>query len=112
MALNLSFCRNLNICFLSNNQKKWWKTITLQDEIKKNLEIIKSTKGVENIVLTQRDGNPIQFSGVWLSKDEIFNVSAATAAIYNCGIALHQNDLKYILIEGKQAKILLSPLKN
>jgi predicted regulator of Ras-like GTPase activity (Roadblock/LC7/MglB family) len=76
------------------------------------LEIIKSTKGVENIVLTQRDGNPIQFSGVWLSKDEIFNVSAATAAIYNCGIALHQDDLKYILIEGKQAKILISPLKN
>ena len=84
----------------------------LHDEVRINLEKIKATKGVENVVLTQRDGNPIQYSGVWLSKDEIFSVTAATSAIYNCGLQLHQDRLKYILIEGQKAKILLSPLRN
>ncbi|MHA1602571.1 MAG: hypothetical protein ACTSUI_06115 [Promethearchaeota archaeon] len=69
-------------------------------------------QGVENVVLTQRDGNPIQYSGVWLSKNEIFSVSAATSAIFNCGISLYEENMKYILIEGKKAKILISPLKN
>ena len=76
------------------------------------MEIIKFTKGVENAVLTQRDGNPIQYTGVWFSKSEIYSVSAATSAIYNCGLQLYENDLKYILIEGKKAKILIAPLKN
>ena len=76
------------------------------------MEIIKFTKGVENAVLTQRDGNPIQYTGVWFSKSEIYSVSAATSAIYNCGLQLYENELKYILIEGKKAKILIAPLKN
>jgi predicted regulator of Ras-like GTPase activity (Roadblock/LC7/MglB family) len=80
--------------------------------VKINLENIKATKGVENAVLTQRDGNPIQYSGIWLSKNEIFSVSAATSAIYNCGLQLHGEDLKYILIEGTKSKIILSPLRN
>ena len=76
------------------------------------MDIIKFTKGVENAVLTQRDGNPIQYTGVWFSKSEIYSVSAATSAIYNCGLQLYENDLKYILIEGKKAKIMIAPLKN
>ncbi|QEE14853.1 roadblock/LC7 domain-containing protein [Promethearchaeum syntrophicum] len=84
----------------------------LQDEIKRNLEKIKATRGVENVVLTQRDGNPIHYTGIWFSKEEIFSISAATSAIYNCGIELHKDNLKYILIEGNKAKILLFPLKN
>ncbi len=86
--------------------------IKLLEQVKFNLDKIKNTKGVENVVLTQRDGNPIQHSGIWLSKNEIFCISAATSAIFNCGIHLHNNNLKYILIEGKKAKILLSPLMN
>jgi len=84
---------------------------SLQLEVKRNLNLIKATQGVENVVLTQRDGNPIQYSGIWLSQNEIFNVSAATSAIYNCGLQLHHQNLKYILIEGNKAKILISPLK-
>ncbi len=84
----------------------------LKDKIKIYLDQIKNLKGVENVVLTQRDGNPIQSSGVWLSKDEIFNVSSAASAIYNVGIKLHPKNLKYILIEGKKAKILIAPLNN
>ena len=87
-------------------------TITLQEEVKSNLEQIKTIQGVENVVLTQRDGNPIQYCGLYLSKNDVFSVASATSAIYNCGIQLHQNSLKYILIEGQKAKILLSPLKN
>ena len=86
--------------------------MTLKEKIGNHLDQIKNLKGVENVVLTQRDGNPIQSSGVWFSKDEIFSVSSATSAIYNIGIHLHPDDLKYILIEGKKAKILIAPLKN
>ena len=84
----------------------------LKEKIGIHLDQIKQLKGVENAVLTQRDGNPIQSSGVWFSKDEIFNVSSATSAIFNVGIHLHPSDLKYILIEGKKAKILIAPLNS
>ncbi len=84
----------------------------LKEKIGIHLDQIKQLKGVENAVLTQRDGNPIQSTGVWFSKDEIFNVSSATSAIFNVGIHLHPKDLKYILIEGKKAKILIAPLNS
>ncbi|MHA2398172.1 MAG: hypothetical protein ACXADU_04710 [Promethearchaeota archaeon] len=84
----------------------------LNEKIGIHLDQIKQIKGVENAVLTQRDGNPIQSTGVWFSKDEIFNVSSATSAIFNVGIHLHPRDLKYILIEGKKAKILIAPLNS
>ncbi len=82
----------------------------LREKINLYLEQIKALKGVENIVLTQRDGNPIQSKGIWFSREEIFNVSAATSAIYNVGLHLFPKNLKYILIEGKKAKILIAPL--
>jgi len=84
----------------------------LKEKIRIHLDQIKQLRGVENAVLTQRDGNPIQSTGVWFSKDEIFNVCSATSAIFNVGIHLHPIDLKYILIEGKKAKILIAPLNN
>ena len=71
--------------------------ISLINEVKKNLDIIRATKGVENVVLTQRDGNPIHHSGIWLSKEELFSISAATSAIYNCGLSLHQNKMSLVL---------------
>ncbi|MHA1339882.1 MAG: roadblock/LC7 domain-containing protein [Promethearchaeota archaeon] len=86
--------------------------MNLKDQISKHLTLIKNVKGVENVVLTQRDGNPLQSVGVWLSKNEIFNLTSATSAIYNLGMHLHSNNLKYILLEGKVAKILIAPLKN
>ena len=86
--------------------------MNLEEKVGIHLDQIKQLKGVENTVLTQRDGNPIQSSGVWFSKDEIFNVSSATSAIFNVGIHLHPKDLKYILIEGKKAKILIAPLNS
>ncbi|MHA1659088.1 MAG: hypothetical protein ACTSUT_08215 [Promethearchaeota archaeon] len=84
----------------------------LKEKIGIHLEQIKQLKGVENAVLTQRDGYPIQSTGVWFSKDEIFNVCSATSAIFNVGIHMHPRDLKYILIEGKKAKILIAPLNS
>ncbi|KKN07751.1 hypothetical protein LCGC14_1063760 [marine sediment metagenome] len=86
--------------------------MNLNEQIGIYLDQIKQLKGVENAVLTQRDGNPIQSTGVWFSRDEIFNVSSATSAIFNVGIHLHPSDLKYILIEGKKAKILIAPLNS
>lgn len=84
----------------------------LKDKIKIYLDQIKKIKGVENVVLTQRDGNPIQSSGVWLSQEEIFSVCSATSAIFNVGIKLYPEELQYILIEGKKAKILIAPLNS
>lgn len=84
----------------------------LQEEVNKHLAEIKAVKGVENCVLTQRDGNPIQSAGVWLSQDEMFRVSSATSAVYNCALELHKDKLKYILIEGSRAKLMLAPLRN
>ncbi|TXT64777.1 MAG: hypothetical protein BAJALOKI1v1_520003 [Promethearchaeota archaeon] len=100
------FCNKM----IQLKRNKFWLKMNLKEKIKIYLDQIKNLKGVENVVLTQRDGNPIQSSGVWLSKDEIFNVSSAASAIYNVGIKLHPNDLKYILIEGNKAKILIAPL--
>ncbi|MFX0012811.1 MAG: roadblock/LC7 domain-containing protein [Candidatus Hermodarchaeota archaeon] len=79
----------------------------LSEKIGINLDQIKQLKGVECAVLVQRDGNPIQSCGVWFSKDEIFNVASIACAIFNLGIHIHPDDLKYILIEGKKAKILI-----
>ncbi len=82
----------------------------LVEQVKTHLDSIKAINGVENVVLTQRDGNPIASSGVWLSRNEIFHVSAATSAIYNVGLSLHGAWLKYMVIEGPKAKILIAPL--
>ena len=84
--------------------------MNIKEKIKIHLDQIKQLKGVENVVLTQRDGNPIQSSGVWFTQNEIFNVCSAASAIYNIGINLYPENLKYILIEGKKAKILIAPL--
>ncbi len=86
--------------------------MNLKEKIQIHLDQIKQLNGVENAVLTQRDGNPIQSTGVWFSEDEIFNVCSAASAIFNVGIHLHPEDMKYILIEGKKAKILIAPLKS
>ena len=82
----------------------------LVEQVKTHLDSIKAINGVENVVLTQRDGNPIASAGVWLSRNEIFHVSAATSAIYNVGLSLHGVWLKYMVIEGPKAKILIAPL--
>lgn len=84
----------------------------LKEKLGIHLDQIKRLKGIENVVLTQRDGNPIQSAGVWFSKNEIFNVCSTTSTIFNAGIHLHPDDLKYILIEGKKAKILIAPLNS
>ncbi len=86
--------------------------MNLKEKINHHLEQIRHLKGVENVVLTQRDGNPIQSVGVWFSREEIFNVSSATSAVFNVAIHLHPKELKYLLLEGKRAKILIAPLNN
>ncbi len=84
---------------------------TLQ-EVKSQLAKIKKIYGVENTVLSQRDGSPIESAGIWLSRNEIFGVCSSTAAIFNVAEHLHQKELNYILIDGIRAKILVAPLRN
>ncbi len=80
------------------------------DLLKLHLQNIKNIPGVENVVLTQKDGYPITSAGVWLSKREVFSVSSAASAIYSAVNMLSTNKLNNILIEGTSAKIFLSPL--
>ncbi|TFG05496.1 MAG: hypothetical protein EU536_01975 [Promethearchaeota archaeon] len=82
------------------------------DEVKNQLVKIKKIFGVENIVLSQRDGSPVESAGIWLSKNEIFGVCSSTAAIFNVAEHLHKSSLNYILIDGIRAKILVAPLRN
>ncbi|MHA1312064.1 MAG: roadblock/LC7 domain-containing protein [Candidatus Helarchaeota archaeon] len=79
-------------------------------EIKTGLDRIKSITGVENVVLTQRDGQPIESSGVWLSKNEIFGVCSIVSAVFNVAEQIHSNNLNYLLIDGERAKILIAPI--
>lgn len=91
----------------------------LNEKIEISFDQIKQLQGVEHVALAQRDGNPIQTSG-WFTKTkslktksyEIFNATSLASAIFNLGIHLHPQDLKYILIEGKKAKILIAPLNS
>ncbi|MHA2060251.1 MAG: roadblock/LC7 domain-containing protein [Candidatus Ranarchaeia archaeon] len=79
------------------------------NDVGRYLSSIKSVRGVENVVLTQQDGVPIQSAGVWLSKDDIFKVSSATSAIFAAAQRIHP-DLEYILLEGNTSKIVIAPL--
>ncbi|MHA1409534.1 MAG: hypothetical protein ACTSQY_04320 [Candidatus Odinarchaeia archaeon] len=81
-----------------------------QEILKAYLQNIKNISGVENVVLTQRDGFPINSAGVWLSKKEIFNISSASSAIYAVAENISNHTLNNILVEGTNAKIFLSPL--
>ncbi|WEU40935.1 MAG: hypothetical protein OdinLCB4_003230 [Candidatus Odinarchaeum yellowstonii] len=80
------------------------------DLLKLHLQNIKNIPGVENVVLTQKDGYPITSAGVWLSKREVFSVSSAASAIYSTAKQISSTRLNNILIEGAAAKIFLSPL--
>jgi predicted regulator of Ras-like GTPase activity (Roadblock/LC7/MglB family) len=80
------------------------------NQIKSHLRQIKTITGVENVVLTQRDGQPIESAGVWLSKNEIFGVCSIVSAIFNVAEQLHPATLNYLLIDGERAKILIAPI--
>ncbi|MHA1229942.1 MAG: hypothetical protein ACTSRP_00165 [Candidatus Helarchaeota archaeon] len=81
-------------------------------QIKSYLRQIKAITGVENVVLTQRDGQPIESAGVWLSKNEVFGVCSIVSAIFNVAEQLHSDSLNYLLIDGERAKILVAPINS
>ncbi len=76
------------------------------EDIRSELQSLRSIRGVENVFLAQRDGYPITSAGVWLSQDEIFGVSAAASAIFAVARRLHEK-LSYALVEGDRAKFLV-----
>ncbi len=81
----------------------------LIEYIAQHLGNIKAIPGVENVVLTQKDGVPIKSAGVWFSKDEVFKVCSATSAIYAVAKRLHPT-LNHVLLEGDGAKIFIAPI--
>jgi predicted regulator of Ras-like GTPase activity (Roadblock/LC7/MglB family) len=81
-------------------------------EVKKSLTVLKKIQGVDGVVLSQRDGHPIESKGMWLSRSDIFATSASTSAAFRSAETLHQDQLEYVLIEGSVYKILIAPLKD
>ncbi|MHA1314450.1 MAG: hypothetical protein ACTSSI_00125 [Candidatus Helarchaeota archaeon] len=86
--------------------------IQITRQLRAHLNKIKRIFGVENVVVSQRDGNPIESVGVWLSKHDIFGLCSSTSAIFNVAEILHGFDLNYILIDGRNSKILIAPIYN
>ncbi|MHA1238241.1 MAG: hypothetical protein ACTSSJ_03210 [Candidatus Odinarchaeia archaeon] len=85
-------------------------TLHRDDVLRSYLKNIKSIPGVENVVLTQRDGLPLSSAGLWLSPNEIFSICSAASAIYSATERLHGKSLRYILIESELNKFFISPL--
>ncbi len=81
----------------------------MADELSNTLQSIKSTIGVENVVLVQRDGLPVASAGVWFSKDEVFALSSATCAIFAVARLVHGN-FRYLLMESDTSKVFLASL--
>jgi len=84
--------------------------IDLKTTLGIHLDKTKQLKGVKSVVLINRDGNPIHSVGSRFSRDELLDISAIIGAIFNIGYHLHPDDLNYILLEGKRASILITPL--
>jgi len=81
-------------------------TIRLLDQLHNYIQGVKDIPGVENVVVSQRDGYPITSCGVWLSDKEIFGLSATSSAILSVARRIHAS-LSYVLIEGERDKIML-----
>lgn len=85
-------------------------------DLKNNIEIhtnqIRQLKGVERVILMQRAGIPIHSSGKYFSINEINVLSSVSSLVFNTGLQLHPQELKYILIESRYAKILIAPLNS
>lgn len=79
---------------------------TLKLELRAICEEIQETMGVENVVIVERNGYPLVSAGVWLSRDEIFEVSASAAAI-NASMHQYNCDMRYALFEGESYKVSL-----
>jgi predicted regulator of Ras-like GTPase activity (Roadblock/LC7/MglB family) len=83
----------------------------LTDELTETLQNIKVIAGVENVVLTQKDGLPVASAGVWFSKEEVFAVASSTCAIYGVARLIH-GEFKYLLMESETSKVFLASLPN
>ncbi|MFW9939248.1 MAG: roadblock/LC7 domain-containing protein [Candidatus Thorarchaeota archaeon] len=84
----------------------------LENTIEIQINLIKELKGIESVILMQRGGIPIHSSGKWFSINEINVLSSVSSLVFNTGIKLHPQELKYILIESRYAKILIAPLNS
>ena len=65
-----------------------------------------SLPGVFNASIVQSDGYPLAISGLWLSKNEVFDLGAIVSAITAAASRLTQS-LEYILLEGFESKIAI-----
>jgi len=83
----------------------------LTDYLRDQCDRLREIPGVHNIVVIQKDGYPIVSSGLWLSKDDIFNVSSITAAIQSAIKRIHR-DIKYNMIETRGLNLIIFTAKN
>lgn len=78
----------------------------LKNNLKEICDEIQGIIGIENVILVEKNGYPLVSAGVWLSRDEIFEVSAISSAI-NASIRKISEDTIYSLVEGENYKLAL-----
>ncbi|MHA1596999.1 MAG: hypothetical protein ACTSVF_02810 [Candidatus Asgardarchaeia archaeon] len=78
-------------------------------EVKGLCEELRKIRGVENIILTTRDGYPISICGLWTSKRDVFDMCSITAAL-NTAISQMVRGYQYTLVEGSYSKLAIFPL--
>ena len=78
----------------------------LTDYLRDQCDRIREIPGVHNIVIIQKDGYPIVSSGLWLSREDVFNVSSITAAIQSAIKRIHRG-IKYNMIETKGLNLII-----
>jgi len=83
----------------------------LTDYLRDQCDRLREIPGVHNIVVIQKDGYPIVSSGLWLSKEDIFNVSSITAAIQSAIKRVHR-DIKYNMIETRGLNLIIFAAKD
>ena len=83
----------------------------LTDYLREQCDSLREVPGVHNIVIVQKDGYPIVSSGLWLSREDVFNISSITAAIQSAIKRVHKN-IKYEIIETRELNLVIFTTKD
>ncbi|MCD6380921.1 MAG: hypothetical protein J7L50_01165 [Candidatus Odinarchaeota archaeon] len=70
-------------------------------EVKELCEGLRKIRGVENIILTTRDGYPISICGLWTSKRDVFDMCSITAAL-NTAISHSHRQGSPLIYQGEE----------
>lgn len=83
--------------------------MSLKESIGHCLNKLQNELKVKETVFAERIGFPYQATGNLNSKEDLFQISSSLGVMYNAGLLLQPNELKYLLIETINAKYIIVP---